>query len=418
MVVQKDRCIGCGACAGLCPVNVLSMDFNESGCYQPYEIPGCLDKCSICLKVCPFYEKDLEEIKISNELYKTENFYKEIGNFINTYEFYIKDEKTRVESASGGAGYYILSKLLEDDLVDEIIAVEPNNDPEKLFKFSVFKDKKSLKNSRSSAYYPVTMDEILEYVLNHNKRYAITALPCFAKAIRLTQKINPKIRKRVKFIIGLVCGQMKSKKFTSHIANESFGREVQLKSVNFRKKIENKNAMEFSFEFEDMNGNRALDNRSVSPSKYWTSRAFTPFACNNCNDTFALCADIVLMDAWLPKFIKDWRGHSLIISRNKIFDDMLKNSLKDEVFCQDIEPTLVVKSQLLVIQNKKSFFFYDKQNFLEKKMIKLKKEIQKESLNGKFDEVKFNKLKKLLLNNARIKTIKYLVNKHILRKNV
>lgn len=159
-VVAKNRCIGCGACAGLCPANVLNMEFNDFGNYEPKEIPGCLKNCTICLKVCPFYEKDLAEQEISQSLYKTEKNYKEIGNFLNTYEFYIKDENERVQSASGGAGYFILSKFLKRKMVGKILAVEPNNDPEKLFKFGVFDDVESLKNSRKSAYYPVDMQEI------------------------------------------------------------------------------------------------------------------------------------------------------------------------------------------------------------------------------------------------------------------
>ena len=41
--------------------------------------------------------------------------------------------------------------------------------------------------------------------------------------------------------------------------------------------------------------------------------------CNYCDDVFAELADVVFMDAWLPKYSKDPLGHSLVINRNKAF---------------------------------------------------------------------------------------------------
>ena len=37
------------------------------------------------------------------------------------------------------------------------------------------------------------------------------------------------------------------------------------------------------------------------PAKLWGSRMFTPNACNSCVDTFALCADLVVMASRICK---------------------------------------------------------------------------------------------------------------------
>lgn len=377
LVVKKDRCIGCGACAGTCPVNVLTMKFNDSGLYQPYESSGCLKKCSICLKVCPFYEKDLLENKISKELYNTKNSYKEIGNFTNTYEFFIKDENSRIESASGGAGYYILSELFNQKKVDKIIAVEPNNNPEMLFKMSVFDNISDLKKSKKSAYYPVNMEDVLKYIIKNDFSYAITALPCFAKAIRLAQKTNPRIRKRLKFVAGLVCGQLKSKKFTQTLADLNFKTHKKLKHIDFRYKIKERPSSNFAFKFTSVDDWSSVDGRKTSPDTFWSSRAFTPLACNNCNDTFALCADVVLMDAWLPKFTKDWRGHSLIISRNQEIDDILKNVDNDFIHCKIYDYKQVYTSQKMVV-NAKNKYFNNKLDYITKARLQLQKNSNKD----------------------------------------
>lgn len=402
-VVEQDRCIGCSACVAICPVNILSIGFNDSGCYQAYEVQGCLDKCSLCIKVCPFDDKDKHENSIAQELFSGINginFKKYIGYYTKTYEFSKLDMDDKLESASGGAGNYILTELLNKNLVDKVLAVEPNNDPEKLFKFSIFSNTDELKNSRSSAYYPVTMDEILEYVSNNDERFAVTALPCFAKAIRLLQKNNRKFRNRIKFVIGLVCGQMKSKKFAQTLAELNFKQNnVVLSKVNFRKKQESELASNFAFEFIDDKGNIAIDARRQSPVKFWASRAYTPLACNNCYDTFAVTSDVTLMDAWLKDKIQDYSGHSLIISRNKDIDDILIQ--KDEnIDCKEFSVDLVLKSQIPVVQNKLNFAT-NSGNIFHKIEKKLKLEIQKTSLEKDKKE-----LFKILDKN--LKTIKFI----------
>ena len=416
-VVAKDRCIGCGACAGLCPSKVLSMDFNSFGHYEPKEIPGCNPKCDICLKVCPFYEKDLAENEISNEIFDSKNSYKEIGKYVGNYEFYIKDENERINSASGGAGYYLLSELLKRKMVGKIIAVAPCENSEKLFKFNIFDNTESLKNARKSAYYPTNMEEILKFILANDDTYAITALPCFAKALRLAMKTNPKLRKRIKFIVGLVCGQVKSKKFAQSLADLNFGEHKELKKVDFRYKIKNRPSSNFAFKFlsdDDCSSIRdwsSADEHATSPVIFWTSRAFTPLACNNCNDTFALCADAVLMDAWLPKFTSDWRGHSLVITRNNELDEIFKNADKNAVHCESFDIEQIYTSQKPVVAQKAAYF-YNKLNILQKQKLKLQRKIYRDDMKAiKYinDYVKFEKV---------LEKIKFpfLVCKYIIRK--
>lgn len=48
--IEKDVCIACGACEGVCPVEAISLDDNDG----KYTIDGttCID-CGACEGVCP-----------------------------------------------------------------------------------------------------------------------------------------------------------------------------------------------------------------------------------------------------------------------------------------------------------------------------------------------------------------------------
>ncbi|MDA3042875.1 MULTISPECIES: Coenzyme F420 hydrogenase/dehydrogenase, beta subunit C-terminal domain [unclassified Campylobacter] len=395
-VVAKDRCIGCGVCAGLCPSNVLYMDFGTNAHYQAFEKDGCNPKCDICMKVCPFYEKDLGENELNSQIFANlPSVKQDFGRFLNSYEFYKLDEKERISSASGGAGHFIFKNLFEKDLIDyAICAVSVDYE---LFKFEVIKNADELEKTKSSAYYPLNLESMIKFILQNDARFAISALPCFAKALRLAMAKNPKLRKRVKFIIGLVCGQGKSANFAKKLADLSFERKnVKLKRVNFREKIEGKNAIQFSFKFTDENGAVAYDDRSTSPFYYWGSRAFTPFACNACTDVFAKCADAVLMDAWLGDKMKDFRGTSLVITRNEELDEIFKSSSE---FCKFIEPNLVHKSQISQVNSKNEVYF-GAQNPIKKTILNTKLEIQRYSNENydceEFIVAKMKKISKLI----------------------
>jgi len=51
--VKHDLCIGCGLCAALCPQDILAMQWNRYGEYNPVEVSPCTTECGLCLKGLP-----------------------------------------------------------------------------------------------------------------------------------------------------------------------------------------------------------------------------------------------------------------------------------------------------------------------------------------------------------------------------
>lgn len=490
-VVTKYRCIGCGVCASSCPFSVLKMRLGGNGFYAPEEGEGCRDKCDICLKVCPFYEKDTLENELNSKSYsELESFSPDFGRFLATYKFYKKDEAQRLSSASGGAGDYIFRELFARGLIDYAICVVPADEGDfiaqnskrdfsacenlamaqnlqnsatknseqnsaisnltqnltdddsinftsaqnsfcgnftqnsvqnftnenfaqnskascknsvsaqnfacenskntrnyagknsaPLFKFSVIKNAGELTRARSSAYYPLTLEAVLKEMSRREGRYAISALPCFAKALRLTANKNPRLKSRISFIVGLVCGQGKGAAFTHKLADLAFKERKQLAAVNYRYKIAGKSAMSFGFKFRATDGSEAIDDRSSSAFAYWSSRAFTPLACNACTDVFAKCADVVLMDAWLQSEMSEWRGTSLVITRAAQIDALFSQPTKqarEAIFCERISAAEVQRSQQSQVECKNEIF-YGAKNPLKRYILRQKLQIQRYS---------------------------------------
>ena len=398
IILGNDICIGCGMCAYICPLNMIKMKFNEYGEYKPNIEDDCIN-CGLCLEVCPFYYKSLNEDELSEVKYaKIENikYLDPIGYYLNTYVGYSMVNDHRKDGASGGLTTWILENLLSNGIVDYIICVSTNSNPKKLYKYKIFNNIESIRESSGSAYYPIEMSEILKKVKNKEAKYAVVGLPCFIKAMDLVKKKDKLLNERILLNIGLVCGQLKNTQFTSYIAKLA-GIKNDIKKVKFRNKSKAKLANNYFYRFSDINGNKKEIFWNEGINKIWINRWFTLGACNYCDDIFAEIADVTLMDAWLAEYEKNWEGTNLLIVRNPLIDKLLNNGVnEDQINIKKISIKEIIKSQLGTINIKRKQISYrlylvkgiskmpikrirlnKKINFFIKKEIKLKDQMQK-----------------------------------------
>ncbi len=352
-VVKNGFCIGCGVCASLCPTGNLTIKWNAAGEFNPVSSDRCLTGCSLCLSVCPFAPEAVNETQIAEGLFAAVPGIKhreETGYFLSTY---VGFSHSRKECASGGLASWLLEKLLNSREIDAVVCPGPNSEPEKLFSYRIVKTPENLRQGRGSAYYPVELSAVISFILENPGRYAVTGLPCFIKGLRLASIKNPVLNKRVAFTLGLVCGQLKSRAYTHYLASLA-GVEGPLASVHFRGKDPSQPASNYFFSCENSTGMRCKLYWNQGVSQAWLSRWFTPQACLFCDDVFAETADIAFMDAWLPEFVKDPAGTSLVLSRNKRLAEILEEARTSaEIQLEGIPVEKVIQSQAGVLKAKR-----------------------------------------------------------------
>jgi coenzyme F420 hydrogenase subunit beta len=368
--VDHDLCIGCGLCAALCPQDVLTMQWNRYGEYNPVEVSSCTTECGLCAKVCPFADSGENEDTIGERLYGAVTGIQhrsETGYYLTSYVGY--SEKHRPTSASGGIATWLLEALLDEGIVDHVLCVAPTGDPERLFAFRVFDTPEDVRSGAGSAYYPVEMSGVIKQVLEVPGRYAVTGLPCFLKAIRLAQQRNKKLRERVVVTVGLVCGQLKSRHFTDYIAARA-GVQGEVTGVRYRGKSPDHLASNYHYVFTTADGEeqRIFWNEGIAEA--WTNRWFTPKACSSCDDIFAECADVTCMDAWLPEYSRDNRGTSLVLVRSPAVREVLERG--QGISLNPIPVERVVQSQAGVVTIKRQHLAYrlylDREGMPEKRV--------------------------------------------------
>ncbi|MCE5272960.1 Coenzyme F420 hydrogenase/dehydrogenase, beta subunit C-terminal domain [bacterium] len=353
---MNHLCVGCGLCAMVCPKGRIQMVFSpKEGYYQPsFGFEQCNKACGMCEKVCPFVPDNPDTLNITNGLFSSVIDIKHddvMGYYLDTFAGY--SETHRLNSASGGLVTWLLEALLAKGEIDGAVCVGSDSKSPTLFDFKVCRTSDEIKACSGSCYQPVEISRALKKIMTLEGRYAVVALPCMARALRLAMHNIPGLKSRIRFVLGLVCGQMKSRHFINYLCLK-YDKRTDLASIFFRCKRSEYPASDFAFRLIWDDGQKLEIGWSKGIARLWKERWFTLETCDYCDDVFSECADATFMDAWLPEYIQDSRGNSLLIIReNKLLDCLKEATNSTSLKLLHIEHIRVRESQIGLIHQKR-----------------------------------------------------------------
>lgn len=337
IVAKNDLCTGCGICVYKCPSQAIEMRWNEEGFLVP-ELAGECDLHGECLSVCPFNPYPKEKVKTEKEiatlfLKDSKNYHPKIGRYEGIYAGYANE--FRLTSSSGGIATYILARLLEKGVVNHIFAVRESTKPETFYEYAVLHDKEELISASKTKYYPVTLATVMPKIHELEGKVAIVGVACFIKAIRLAQYTEPELKEKIPFLVGIICGGMKSRFFTEYLANKA-GVEIEnIEKPQFRIKDFNSSAGDYSFGCFDRKTLTEKNIKMRSVGDMWGTGLFKANACDFCDDVTTELADISLGDAWLEPFNKDGKGTNVIVTRSELADKIIREGMKNNELSVD-----------------------------------------------------------------------------------
>ncbi|OQB85814.1 MAG: F420H2 dehydrogenase subunit F [Planctomycetes bacterium ADurb.Bin126] len=336
------------------------MRFDEAGELKPFRLDDrCGKSCRLCRQVCPFSDDLPDEDALAQELFAGVPGIARhpiTGYYLGAMVGYSLAHRER--GASGGLATWTLQTLLERGEVDAVACVAPREDGHPLFEFKLCRTGEEVRACSRSAYYPVHVGNVVRQILKSPGRYAVIALPCVCKAIRLAMHKLPVLRERVRYVLGLVCGQGKSAFFAEAVCALGGGDPARLSSLVCRVKAPDRPASDFGMTFTCTHGSLPEEGTvfwTEGIEWMWADRAFTPLACDFCDDVFAECADAVFMDAWLPAYVPDSRGHNLALIRQPCMADLLSSAPSGELALRPLPIADVIRSQLGAIAGKRPY---------------------------------------------------------------
>lgn len=346
-IVSSEMCVGCGLCIAQDNSQEAEMSWNDNGFLVP-NFDSVTEIKRNSLSVCPFNPIPEKEVRTEDELAETylkdgTKYYPKLGRLINTYVGYSK--KFRQSSSSGGLGTYVIKKLLDSQEVDCVFVVSEGMDNLNAYQYQILDNSSDITKSSKTRYYPVSMAEVFKKLQSIKGPVAIVGIPCFIKAIRLHQYYNPDVASKIRFLVGIVCGGMKSRFFTEYLVEKSGVESRNFSKPEFRVKDLQSSALDYSFSCKDQDDiTRGIKMRQVGDM--WGTGYFKNNACDFCDDVVAELADISLGDAWIDPYKNDGAGTNIVITRSRLAEKIINEGIiNKDLMIEELSIEQVIQSQ-------------------------------------------------------------------------
>jgi coenzyme F420 hydrogenase subunit beta len=312
--VNKNLCMGCGACYVVCPKDAISIVYNKSlGQYVPDIDNRLCINCGKCYKVCPGIEVNFKEMNENVYGKQPDNMF--LGNYHKVFIARSLNKDIAECGASGGFVTQFLINLIEQKIIDGVVVCRKNS----IYTAEVIftKDTEEIKRSQRSVYTNVPIVKKLKEVIESGEKIAIVALHCHLHGIHKLLKYYPQLKNQIVFTIGLFCGG-------TYRGNsiERFLKNKNLKSSDIEKLDFRYGKWPGKMRIIMKNGRELFYKRDKYFSTNYLNRCFY------CYDFLCDFADVSVGDNWLKK---SGSGENIIIIRKPNRKEYFQNIQFNEI---------------------------------------------------------------------------------------
>ena len=160
------NCFGCGVCATICPRNIIEIESNPNGFYEPHirNTAECVN-CGLCCDVCSFLSKDLA---IKNRP-------------IKSWAAWSNNDDTRASCSSGGIGFEIGRQLIEKGY--KAVGCRYNTEKQRAEHYVATTAEEFLE-TRGSKYIQSYTVDAFKQLRKKGEKYLVSGTPCQIDSIR------------------------------------------------------------------------------------------------------------------------------------------------------------------------------------------------------------------------------------------
>jgi coenzyme F420 hydrogenase subunit beta len=331
IVFDSGVCCLCGWCSSVCPVDAIEVTADT------LEIDDeiCM-KCGLCFTVCPRSFSIDQVYQTIKKIDKTLTYSEKIGGYINTYTATTTKDAIKEVRQDGGIVTSILEYLLENKLVDAVIAVQHSTDlwrPEPV----IVENVKDLYKTGGTKYANAPSLNIIDQAKKYDK-IAVVGVPCMMKALEKGALFPSGLPffKNIKYKIGLFCMESFSYADIIKLTKEKFDQDInELTKMNIDKGqfiINLKSGEEMAVKLNEVQS-YARDN------------------CHYCEDLTSDFADIAVGS------IGSQGGYSSVLTRSKegdeIFNGAVEAGLIESQSLKDIKPGQGLLERIAASKRKK-----------------------------------------------------------------
>jgi len=254
-----------------------------------------------------------------------------------------------MRSSSGGVVSQLLISALKQKLIDGALVTRMRLDNPTLAEAFLARDAKEIVSASGSRYVPVDVNTILREICDQDGRFALVGLPCHVRALRRAQCTKPELRSKIPYLLGLFCGHVPSIRATVSTLRQMGIERSQVTSLTYRGNgwpgfltisLEDGRRIQLPYKHELYYGGTFL------------FLSYYPHGCLFCGDVTNEFADVSFGDPWIPGYIRERYGRSLVVTRTVSGENLIA-ACADDLVLEPIPPEKVVESQKLVLRLKK-----------------------------------------------------------------
>lgn len=333
-IKAKEECCGCQACAQICPKSCVTMQPDEEGFLYPIVDTTACIQCGLCERVCP-------------ELHSTRSG--EIAPI--AYAAYNRDEKTRMESSSGGVFTLLAEQVLNQNGVIYGVAMEHS------YVLHIRVDQKDgLKQLRGSKYVQSDTSGIYLQVkrdLDDRHLVLFTGTPCQIEGLKGF------LRREYENLICMdfIChGVPAPKVWEKYVSLREKTSGARIERVNFRHKKYGWEMFSMMIHFENKTAYHSKRKNDLYMRTFMSDICLRP-SCYHCSfKKRSRVADITVADFWgideaCPD-MNDEKGISMVVLHSRKGERLFELISKDMIW-RKVDVESAICSNLAMIRSSK-----------------------------------------------------------------
>jgi coenzyme F420 hydrogenase subunit beta len=319
-VVDWRLCLGCGACAHICPGGKVAMaDVVNEGLRPRISGDACLD-CTDCLDVCPAV--GLDQSAAATRPGIIPEALTAFGPVLEIWEGHAGDQEIRFKGSSGGALTALSLHCLESEGMAGVLHIgqDPMDSARNTTRLSRTRD--DLMACTGSRYAPASVCDRLDLVESADAPCVVIGQPSEMSALAKVLTKKPPLGEKVGLTLSFFCAGSPATRGTLDLMRRYEVEPAKVGYLRYR-----------GFGWPGFFSTRAKDSDTTTEhlvyGEAWTFlQKFRPYSTHLFPDGSGEDADISCGDPWYRPVEEGEHGSSLIVVRTERGRELLKRAIE------------------------------------------------------------------------------------------
>jgi coenzyme F420 hydrogenase subunit beta len=348
-VVDWRLCVGCGACAYICPEDRVQLtDFLQEGIRPQVSDDSC-GPCQACLDVCPVVQSDFRLTDTQSQAPYSGAFTAEWGPVLGLWEGHACDPELRFQGSSGGALTALSAYCLEQQGMHGVLQVgqsptEPLRNATRLSR-----SRAELIAAMGSRYSPASVGNGLGLVEAAPAPCAIIGKPAEIAAVRNARRLRSQLDQKIGVTLSFFCAETPSTHGTIALLEKSGVDPISVGDLRYR-------GRGWPGHFAPTLRNETEPCRQMTYRDSWAFlQAYRPWSIQLWPDGSGELADISCGDPWYEMPDGKNPGFSLVVARTPLGKQIVEGAIAaGYLSLQPAENWKLAKSQAGLLSKKGS----------------------------------------------------------------